>query len=466
MKFVSILVVGCGNRGEVYGSYALKHPDRARVVAIAEPRVHLRRKVKEIHKLTNDKYIFSDWRDVIELDERVADCAIIALQDKFHKEATINFIKKGYHILLEKPMATLLEDCFQLTSAIRSHPSQINAVCHVLRYLAPCTKMKQLIDSGFIGNVVNISHTEPVGFYHFAHSFVRGNWNNESKSSFSLLAKCCHDIDLIMYWMEGKKCTQVQSFGSLNHFKKSNAPENSADLCMKCPVESECCYSAKKIYLTSDPSRWPAKVVLNSEIQNIFDNESDMEDLFVNKSLAEKVELLKKCLSHDSTQYGRCVYKMADNDVCDNQTVNLQFDDGSAATMTMIAFTKDICTRKTKIYGTKGMLEWDDATLYNKVIYTNFLNNTSEIIDCQNERHFDAINENENIKLDGHGGSDYYLMDSFIEACIKNDKSLVLTDFEDSFKSHLIVFAAEYSRRHNQIINIDDFCKNNGINMV
>lgn len=460
MNAVSILVVGCGNRGEVYASYALKHPDRAKVVAIAEPRVHLRKKLKDIHNLTDDRQIFTDWHLVIELNERVADCAIIALPDKLHKDATIAFIKKGYNILLEKPMATSLDDCFHITLTSRSYPSQMYAVCHVLRYLGPCIKIKQLIDSGIIGNVVNINHTEPVGFYHFAHSFVRGNWNNESKSSFSLLAKCCHDIDLIIYWMQGKKCTQVQSFGSLNHFKKSNAPENSAELCMKCPVESDCCYSAKKIYLTKDPSRWPAKVVLNSEIQNIINDESDIEDLYVKKSIAEKLELLEQCLSHEKTQYGRCVYKMSDNDVCDNQIVNLQFDDGSTASMTMIAFTKDICTRKTKIYGTRGMLEWDDATLCNKIVHTDFLKNESEIIDCENNFNLDAKDLNENIKLDGHGGSDYLLMDSFVEACIKNDKSYVLTDFEDSFNSHLIVFAAEYSRVHNKIIEIEEFCRN------
>lgn len=463
MNFVSILVVGCGNRGEVYASYALKHSDRAKVVAIAEPRIHLRKKIIEIHQIADDRNIFNDWKDVIKLNERIANCAIIALPDKLHKEATVNFIKKGYHILLEKPMATLLDDCFQITFTSRLYPSQINAVCHVLRYLGPCIKIKQIIDSGQIGDIVNINHTEPVGFYHFAHSFVRGNWNNQSNSSFSLLAKCCHDIDLIIYWMEGKKCTHVQSFGSLNHFKSSNAPENSAELCMKCPVESECCYSAKKIYLSRDPSKWPSKVVLSSEIQNIVENESDIEDLFLKKSSDEKLDLLKKCLSHEKTQYGRCVYKMTNNDVCDNQIVNLQFDDGSTATMTMIAFTKDVCTRKTKIYGTKGMLEWDDAVKLNQVIYTNFLNNTTELIDCRNELFCDLIDSNENIKLDGHGGSDYFLMNSFIEACIKNDKSLVLTNFDDSFKSHLIVFAAEYSRICNRVINIDEFCRKNNL---
>ncbi|CAF1024924.1 unnamed protein product [Brachionus calyciflorus] len=464
MTSITILIVGCGSRGEVYASYALKHPDRARVIGIAEPRVHLRKKFQKIHNLINEELIFSDWRDVIDLETRISDCVIIALPDKLHREAAVCFTQKGYHMLLEKPMATLLDDCRHITMASRNNPSQINAVCHVLRYLGPCIKIKQLIESGLIGNVVNINHTEPVGYWHFAHSFVRGNWHNEKDSAFSLLAKCCHDIDLIIYWMQGKKCTRVHSFGSLNHFNRLNAPEESTDLCMTCPVESKCCYSAKKLYLdkVKDPSRWPSSVVLNSEIQNVLDENSsqDIEDLYLRTSNEEKFELLTKCLSHEKTQYGRCVYKIADNDVCDNQVVNLQFEDGTTATMTMIAFTKDLCTRKTKVYGTKGMLEWDDATHLNKIIYTNFLNDQTEMIDCEDVLKIDIKGEvNENVKLDGHGGSDYYLMNSFIEACLKKDKSLVLTDLEDSFRSHVIVFAAEYSRVNNTVVNIDEFCK-------
>lgn len=158
---LSILVVGCGSRGEVYASYALKHPDRAKVVAIAEPRVQLRKKFLKIYELTiqKEKYIFSDWKEAAELNEKIADCVLITLPDQLHKDAAIAFTNKGYHMLLEKPMATLLDDCRQITMASRLNNDQINAVCHVLRYLGPCIKIKQLIDSGLIGQVVNINHT-------------------------------------------------------------------------------------------------------------------------------------------------------------------------------------------------------------------------------------------------------------------------------------------------------------------
>lgn len=472
---ITVIVVGCGSRGEVYSSYTLKHPERAKLIGIADPRAHARKKFQEIYKSTlNSNYVFSDWRDFIALDEKVAQCVIIALPDKLHKDAAVEFTKKGYHMLIEKPMATSLDECKQITITSRARINQINAVSHVLRYLGPCIKLKQLIDSGIIGDVVNINHTEPVGYYHFAHSFVRGNWHKEADSTFSLLAKCCHDVDLIIYWMgEKKKCTKVSSFGSLKHFRKENAPKNATDRCLTCPHEPDCCYSAKKLYLDSNisPSNWPCSVVLSSEINNLDEEyNNDIEDFFMKKSESEKKLLLEKCLANEKTKYGRCAYKM-DNDVCDNQVVNFLFDDNSTATMTMIAFTQDICSRKTKIYGTKGQLEWDDALKHNKIQHYDFLTGKSELIDCidaiptfKKQTNDQSVNSS-HFKLTGHGGSDYFMMDSFIEAVLKNDKSFVLTDIEDSFRSHLIVFAAEYSRLTNKIIDIKEFCELNNINI-
>ena len=382
-----------------------------------------------------------------------------------HKEAAVAFTNKGYHMLLEKPMATLLTDCKEITMASRQNPKQVNAVCHVLRYFAPCIKIKELIDSRIIGDVVNINHTEPVGFWHFAHSFVRGNWHNEKESAFSLLAKCCHDIDLLMYWMSKKQCTKVSSFGSLFHFRKENAPRNSTENCFACECENSCPYSAKKIYLNPllNHGKWPCSIVLNSEIQNIFENESiDIEDL-LSKNDSEKRDLLQKCLENKKTTYGRCVYRL-DNDVCDNQVVNMEFDDGATASLTMIAFSGDICQRKTKIYGTLGEIEWDDSKSSSQIVHYDFLTKKTNLIDCSSATPKTRDNPVDDLGgLKGHGGSDYWLMDSFIEAVLRNDKSLVLTDVEDSFKSHLIVFAAEESRLSKQVVDIDEFKKLNNI---
>jgi predicted dehydrogenase len=310
-------------------------------------------------------------------------------------------------------MATSLEDCKEIALECDKNPSLINAVCHVLRYYDACVKLKQIIESGIIGEIVNINHTEPVGFWHFAHSFVRGNWSNEAKSTFSLLAKCCHDIDLLVYWMgEKKRCVKVSSFGSLVHFRKENAPENSTSNCFTCPVESNCPYSTKKIYLNRnvDPGSWPWSVVLDTDIFVLTNSkEDDIEDMLKQKTDLEKIDLLKQCLSHPNSKYGRCVYR-CDNDVCDNQVVTMNFDDNSIATLTMIAYSKNTCTRQTKVYGTKGELEWDDAVSSTNIIHTDFLTNKKQVIDAKADTIFthmpkSAIELNRNIaKLAGHGG--------------------------------------------------------------
>ena len=413
-KVVTAIVIGCGNRGEVYSTYALKHPDRFSIVGIAESKEHVRGKFLERYAETIDKNkVFADWRDIFKAGEKLSDCVIITLPDKLHKEAAVESLKHGYHILLEKPMATSLDDCKEIASECEKNPHLINAVCHVLRYYDACVKLKQIIDSGLIGEVVNINHTEPVGFWHFAHSFVRGNWRNEAQSTFSLLAKCCHDIDLLIYWMGAKKrCVSVSSFGSLVHFRKENAPNDSTSNCFSCPVENDCVYSTKKIYLNANinPNFWPWSVVLDTDIFTLMDAKvNDIEDILKEKTDSEKVELIEKCLSHPKSRYGRCVYK-CDNDVCDNQVVIMNFDDNSIATLTMIAYSKNTCTRQTKIYGTKGELEWDDAVSSTNILHTDFLTNKKQIIDAKADTIFthmpkSAIELNKNIaKLSGHGG--------------------------------------------------------------
>lgn len=156
------------------------------------------------------------------------------------------------------------------------------------------------------------------------------------------------------------------------------------------------------------------------------------------------------------------------NDVCDNQIVNLQFSDGSTATLNMIAFSQAFCQRKTTIYGTKGQLDWDDNKSPNKIFLFDFLTQQTTEIDCSDARPqaSQAISDQSSEKLlSGHGGSDYWLMQSFVEAVIKKDKSLLLTDVEDSFRSHLIVFAAEYSRLNKIVVDIDNFCNQNNIDI-
>jgi predicted dehydrogenase len=288
-----------------------------------------------------------------------------------------------------------------------------------LRYTQFTRVLKDILASGKIGEIVSIQHLEPVGYWHQAHSYVRGNWRNEAESSNMLLAKSCHDVDWINDIM-GKKCTMIQSFGTLRHFKKSEQPAGAADRCVNCPreVESCCPFSAYKIYFRDrychNNTGWPTNVLTPDVTQ---------------KNLAKALE---------EGPYGRCVYA-CDNDVVDHQVVNMSFEDGSSASMTMTAFTAH-GGRKTRIFGTLGEIDTDSQLIH---IHT-FLDDTTQTVDT-NTVNDGGINS-------GHGGGDYGIMEAFLNAVSSADKSTIVSGWEASLASHLMVFAAEESRKNNTVV--------------
>ncbi len=414
MNPVKLLIIGAGGRGGGYATYAAEHPDLAKVVGVAEPRDFYRNRLVEIHSIPSGN-VFTDWRQAAER-ERLADAVIIATQDAMHVGPAVAFAAKGYHMLLEKPMATNEGDCRRIVSAAIENKI-IFAVCHVMRYTAYTQKLKAVIDSGAIGEVVSLQHLEPVGYWHQAHSFVRGNWGNEAKSSPMLLAKSCHDLDWISYIMDGH-CKSVSSFGSLYHFRKEHKPTGAADRCLECPVEADCPYSAKKIYLGTlerGDKGWPVDVLT-----------PDVTPEGITQALRDG-------------PYGRCVYE-CDNDVVDNQVVNMLFEGGRTASFTMTAFNEG-GHRKTRIFGTRGEIYGDGS----KITLFDFLTDTTEVIDTEAS---DAS------ILGGHGGGDYGLMKSFISAVASGDQSKILSGPAETLESHLMVFAAEKARRENSVVDV------------
>ncbi|XP_034732038.1 putative oxidoreductase YteT [Etheostoma cragini] len=419
---VRVIVVGAGSRGEIYSQYASIHPDRVKVVGVADPRKFARTKLQQQHKIV-DENIFEDWQGIVE-KERFADAVLICTPDRLHKEPAVAFAKKGYHILLEKPMATTAEDCKAIVEACTQGGAMLS-VGHVLRYDPVIHKIKELIDAGVIGDVIHIQHLEPVGFYHFAHSFVRGNWRNEAESSFALLAKSCHDIDLIHHWAGARRCVKVSSFGSVSHFRKENKPTGAGNRCLDCSVERDCPYSACKIYLDRvkrGHTGWPVSVICPSSFPDI-------------ESVTEALR---------TGPYGRCVYE-CDNDVCSNQVVNMEFEGGLTAAFSMVAFTEEMCKRKTTIYGSKGELSCDS----HEVHVHDFLTQRS----TKHTAHNDAPRQ---FGLSGHGGADYHLMDAFISAVATNNPSLICAGPKETLMSHLLVFEAERSRLESRVVYCSD----------
>lgn len=415
MRPVKLLIIGAGGRGTGYARYAEAYPDQAKVVGVAEPRDYYRERIVQVHDVPAEN-VFTDWKDASER-ARFADAVVIATQDAMHVEPAIAFAELGYDMLLEKPMAPSAEGCRRIVDAVLANDI-IFAVCHVMRYTRYTQKLKALLDAGAVGDIVSVQHLEPVGYWHQAHSFVRGNWRNEKESSPMLLAKSCHDLDWLRY-IVGEPCTEVSSFGSLKHFRAEEQPENAADRCVACAYEPECPYSALKIYLRDRLDQghtgWPVNVLT-----------PDVTREGVLKALREG-------------PYGRCVYA-CDNDVVDHQVVNMHFAGGRTATFTMTAFNQ-AGHRKTHIFGTRGEVYGDGS----KIRHFDFLTDKTEVIDTAAS---DAS------ILGGHGGGDFGLMYSFVNAVADQDPSQVLSGPEETLESHLMVFAAERARRNHEVVSL------------
>lgn len=415
MPPIKLIIIGAGNRGANYAEYAHWHPDQAQVVGVAEPREHHRSALAARHGIPAAN-IYADWREAADRP-RFADAVIIATPDALHAEPAVAFAERGYHILLEKPMAPTAAECRQIAAAAQASGAMF-AVCHVLRYTAYTKRVKAIVDSGWLGEIASIQHLEPVGFWHQAHSFVRGNWRNEAESSFMLLAKSCHDLDWIRHIM-GKRCTHVSSFGSLLHFRPEHRPAGAADRCLECVVESNCPYSASRIYLTAlqrGHTGWPVNVLT-----------PDVTETGV-------IEALR------TGPYGRCVYA-CDNDVVDHQVVAMQFAGGATASFTMTAFNRQR-DRETRIFGTRSELYGNGRFIE---VY-DFLSDSTERIDAE-------LASDGSI-LSGHGGLDLGLMTHFVGALLKNDPSLILSGPAESLETHLMVFAAEQARREGRVVEV------------
>jgi predicted dehydrogenase len=420
LKPVTLAIIGAGKRGEAYAEYAALHPELAQVVAIAEPRELLRdRMARAFH--VKPENCFASY-DELSRRPKLADAALICTQDRMHADAIEKIAPLGYSILLEKPMSPDVEECKKIISCIERN-GNLFAVCHVLLYTELTQKLRSIVRAGTLGEIVSMQHLEPVAWWHQAHSFVRGNWRNESESSFMLMAKSCHDMDWMRHVID-RKCVRVASFGSLRHFKASEQPAGAADRCMACPaaIENHCPYSAKRLYLTH------------------FHRDATID--YLNDVItggAGTREAVEHALHHGP--YGRCVYA-CDNDVVDHQTVMLEYEGPVSATFTMTAFTPAI-HRTTRIFGTRGFIETD----FVKIKVFDFLTEKETLYDT-------SISADSATAASGHGGGDYHLMKAFVYAVATGDTSGIHSGAQATLNSHLIVFAAEQARREARVVDL------------
>ncbi|WP_164835658.1 Gfo/Idh/MocA family protein [Thermus tenuipuniceus] len=337
----------------------------------------------------------------------------------FHAEAAVALMEKGYHLLLEKPIAPTWEEVWEVAQA-KARTGRMVAVAHVLRYTPYARALKGLLQEGAIGEPVSVQHLEPVGHWHYAHSFVRGNWRREAESSPFLLAKSVHDLDWLLFVMPGE-VSRVASFGGLYHFRPERRPKGAADRCLLCPeeVERACPFSAKRIYLEAyqrGERGWPLDVV----------------------AYPVTWENLEKALAEGP--YGECVY-LGRNDVMDHQVVMLEYRDGRTASLHAEGLSR-MRFRETRIFGTEGELFGDGR--YLRVYRFG-----------EGERVFDLETEREGSIRTGHGGGDLGLTRAFLEAVAKGDEGL-LEPFAEAVQAHRLTFLAEEARRKGRVIQVDD----------
>ena len=420
-NILKIAIIGLGNRGrETYGAALTQLPEKAKIVAVAEI---LPDRLEQASKEFNlpKEMCFESAEEFLK-HPKMADAVLVCTQDQQHVAHAIPALELGYDVLLEKPISPSEEDCRALLETAHRTGRKV-IVCHVLRYSPFYRKIKEILDSGILGELRSIQAIENVCYWHQAHSFVRGNWRNSKTTSPMILAKCCHDMDL-MVWLTGKRCERVSSFGSLSHFKPECAPNGAAKRCLDgCLAKESCPYDAEKIYIQHERlgikngnTDWPICVLsLNPTVESVY-------------------EAIK------TGPYGRCVYH-CDNDVVDHQVVNMEMEGGLTINFTMTGFTAG-SGRYTIYMGTHGSMVADMSK--NTISVTPFGKST-EVID------FNLTGR------DGHGGGDSVLIEEFLEE-LKNPGHLdSITSIDASMESHFIAFAAEASRlSHGKCIEMSD----------
>ena len=422
MKTLKVVVVGAGSRGRGYSELMSQSEYPFQIAAVAEPIDDRREYMEKTHNIPKEM-CFESWEPIFE-KEKFADVAIIATLDRDHFAPAMAAIEKGYDLLLEKPVAPTPEECAIIRDAAKKKGVKV-LVCHVLRYTVFFKKIKEMIDTGMLGRVMSIEHDECVGNVHQSHSFVRGNWGNSERSSCMLLQKCCHDLD-ILQWLLGKKCSKIQSFGSLTYFTRENAPEGSPERCIDgCPHADECYYNSVKLYYDDKENLWFRRAAAKSSTPT-----------------DEEVEWALR-----NTQYGKCVYK-CDNDVVDHQVVNMEFEDGAVVCFNMNAFNKG--DRHIRIMGTKGELwgNMEETTL----TFFSFKDRKDIKIDPSETALGASI-------VSGHGGGDTGIVEVLYDYIVNDAEGDLVSEIGISVDNHMLVFAAEESRKTGTVVDVEEYKK-------
>ena len=424
-KTVTAIILGAGHRAMAYADFSLANPDLLKIVGVADPDEYRRKYVMKKFGFPEENCFYD--AEALSKAPKFADVIINGTMDEQHVETSIPLLEKGYDMLLEKPFAVNEEEMDRLIQVVEKHHNKV-MICHVLRYTPFYSEIKKRILQGEIGEVINIQTIENVSYHHLSTSFVRGKWGNSKKCHTSmLLAKCCHDMDIMMWLMAPNKPVAVSSAGSRLQFREENAPENSGTRCLvDCPLVDTCLFSAKRLYL-DHPNRW--EVYVWRDLEGV-ENPTDEQ---------------RRQVLIDS-DYGKCMYK-CDNDVVDHQSVLVNFSNGATGTHNMTGGSAE-SLRTVRVIGTRGE------------IYGEFENKFIKIKTINPEPGKDYDEETvdlSHISGEGHSGGDERLTRDFIKFVSGEEPSFSCTSIFDSVAGHRIIFLADKSREQGgKIMEVKD----------
>ena len=428
---LEVVLIGAGNRGaRAYASYAFDHPQEVRFVGVAEPDPIRRQRFAADHDI-DDAQCFADWRELVARGQ-MGDAAIVTTQDQMHVEPTVAALTAGYHVLLEKPMAHTLAGCVELIQTAE-RTGRILQICHVLRYSPFWRALHEVLTSGRLGEIVTVEHRENVVYWHMAHSFVRGNWRNAAESSPMILAKCCHDLD-ILTWNLPSPVRQLSSVGALNHYRAENVgPEIPLRCTDGCPIESTCAFSAPGIYLDMRPFPY-----LRAEAAaGRFDMENP--NVWPFTILSHDLSRAGRLAALQTGPYGRCVYR-CDNDVVDHQVVTMQLENNASVVLVMHGHSHEE-GRSMRYDGTRATLRARFGPSSEITVHDHVTGAVEQI----------PIPPS----ASGHGGGDHNLVKDFLAAV--RGEIPPLTSARASLESHLLAFAAEEARSQQTVVDMQDF---------
>ena len=411
MKIFTVAILGCGNRGSVYAKLMAEKEDCFKIVSFCDINPIQLENINSLYHL-DENALFTDTDEF--LKEKRADVLVISTWDTDHVKQCLTAMDLGYDILLEKPISDSEAEIKLLTDKQKETGCKV-VVCHVMRYSPAILLLDEAVKSGVLGKIMAIDHTERVAYWHYVQAYIKLHSVWQGKTHATILAKCCHDLDLVQHYA-GSKCKSVTSIGKLGCFTKENAPEGATEYCLDCPHVETCPYSAKKVYF----DRW---------------KESGCpEYAWPYFRVAPKMPITEEALYNGlrTTVYGKCSYLLGvdgDEGVADHQLVQMQFENGVTASLKMVFSATE--GRRIVLYGEKGEIVLDQRT------------DSVEIYSYGKTKEVRKISEYANTK-DSHGGGDMGIVNKFYH--ILNRECTEYTSLEESLESHLIGIAAEKSR--------------------